>query len=147
MKYLTFSIISIIFSFINIQAQSDEICGFWLTEKGDSQVQVFKASNGKFYGKVVWLEKNKDTTDTKNPNKKLRSKKVLGLQILNNSIFNPKSKTWEAGTIYDPESGNTYDCYLWFDKDKNILKLKGYVLGIKFLGRESQWKREPKLRP
>jgi len=147
MKHITFLIVSIIFSFLNIQAQSDEICDFWLTEKGDSQVQVFKASNGKFYGKVVWMEKDKDATDTKNPNEKLRSVKVVGLQILNNSIYNPKSKTWEAGTIYDPESGNTYDCYLWLDKDKNILKLKGYVLGIKFLGRESQWKREPKLTP
>ena len=144
------TILSIVISFIIVlgsYAQSDDLCGFWLTEKHDSQVQVFKASNGKFYGKVAWMEKNKDTTDTKNPNEKLRSKKILGLQILNNSVYNPESKTWEGGTIYDPESGNTYSCYLWFDKDKNILKLKGYVLGIKFLGRESQWKREPKLRP
>lgn len=147
MKNITILIASFIFSFINVMAQGDEICGYWLTEKGDSQVQVFKASNGKFYGKVAWMEKNKDTTDTMNPNEKLRSKKVLGLQILNNSIYNPKSKTWEGGTIYDPESGNTYDCYLWLEKDKNILKLKGYVLGIKFLGRESQWKRELKIRP
>ncbi len=147
MKNITLIIIPIIFSFINVQAQSDEICGYWLTEKGDSQVQVFKVSNGKFYGRVVWMDKEKDAKDTKNPNEKLRSVKVVGLQILNNSIYNPKSKTWEGGTIYDPESGNTYDCYLWLDMNKNILKLKGYVLGIKFLGRESQWKREPNLRP
>ena len=147
MKTFLLTFLTVVSIAITTSAQSDEICGYWLTEKGDSQVQVFKASNGKYYGKVAWMEKNKDTTDTKNPNVKLRTKKVLGLQILNNAVYNPKSKTWETGTIYDPESGNTYDCYLWFDKDRNLLKLKGYVLGIKFLGRESLWKREPNLRP
>jgi len=147
MKTFLLTFLTVVSIAITTSAQGDEICGYWLTEKGDSQVQVFKASNGKYYGKVAWMEKNKDTTDTKNPNVKLRTKKVLGLQILNNAVYNPKSKTWETGTIYDPESGNTYDCYLWFDKDRNLLKLKGYVLGIKFLGRESLWKREPNLRP
>lgn len=147
MKHFIFSTISIVISFLTIHAQSDDVCGLWLTDKSDSQIQIYKAANGKYYGKIAWMDKDRDKLDVENPNDKLKSRKVFGIQIMNNVYYNSKSKTWEGGTIYDPESGKTYDCFLWFEKDRNLLMLKGYVLGMKFLGRETQWKREPKLRP
>jgi len=135
-----------LFQFIML-AQEDELCGYWLTLKGNTQIQIYKAANGKFYGKVVWLRYQKDRLDLKNPDENLRTRKILGLQIINNFVYNPGSKTWEKGTIYDPENGKTYNCNIWFDgKRKDILKLKGFVLGMKFLGREAIWIRESALK-
>ena len=49
-------------------------------------------------------------------------------------------KNGEAGTIYDPKSGKTYDCYAWMESD-DVLQLKGYVVGIKWLGKKTAWSR------
>ena len=46
---------------------------------------------------------------------------------------------WKGGDIYDPESGKTYSSYM-FLKDKNTLKVRGYV-GISLFGRTEVWTR------
>ena len=131
---------------LNVFAQSDDICGYWRTVKGNTQIEISKAANEMFYGKIVWLRTEKDRPDYKNPIEKYRTRKVLGLQILNNFVFDPKSKKWVKGTIYDPENGNTYFCTLWFGKENSILKIRGHSPGIKVLSREAEWIREAKLR-
>ena len=127
-------------------SQSDQVVGFWLTEEGDSQIQIFKTGDNRYSGKIVWMMKDLEAKDDKNPNPKLQNQKIFGLQILSNFTFNAKDKEWINGTIYDPKNGKTYDCYLWFDKDNTKLKIKGFVLGMRFLGRETTWKREKNLR-
>ena len=129
-----------------IKAQPDKILGLWLTEDDKSQVQIFKTPDGKYFGKILWLKDHKYDCDTKNPDVKLRSKKILGLQLLNNFKFNTTDKEWVGGTVYDPDNGKTYDSYMWFDMNNNELHLKGYVLGMRFLGRQTLWKRENNLR-
>jgi len=42
--------------------------------------------------------------------------------------------------VADPKSGNTYDCYAWMESN-DLLKLKGFVAGIRWLGRSSEWYR------
>lgn len=143
------SLISIVFfSFfgISLYSQSNNIVGYWLTAAGDSQIHIFKTSDGKYCGKVVWMKDDQDSKDDKNPNPKLQNRKVLGLQILNNFQYNDRDKEWINGTIYDPNNGKTYDCYMWFDDNRDQLKIKGFVLGIRFLGRQETWKRENSLR-
>ena len=39
-------------------------------------------------------------------------------------------------------SGKTYDCYMWFEDDSKVLYMKGFVLGMRMLGRSSAWKKE-----
>jgi len=99
-----------------------------------------------YYGKIVWLRVHKDRPDYKNPIEKFRTRKILGLQIINNFVFNPESNCYEKGTIYDPEIGYTYMVKIWLGENKNILKLKGHVVGMKLLNRESKWVREYDLR-
>ncbi len=142
----TFIIVLLSIISVSIYSQADNVVGYWLTEEGDSQVQIFKASNGKYYGKVVWMREKKDIKDTENPTPALRSRKIMGLQILNNFMYDNDDKEWTDGKIYDPKNGSTYSSYMWFEKDKNVLKIKGYVLGMRFLGRETTWKRENNLR-
>jgi uncharacterized protein (DUF2147 family) len=71
----------------------------------------------------------------------------MGLQILKGFSYNEKAKNWEKGTIYDPKNGKTYDCYMWFEGNNDkVLKIKGYVLGMRWLGRQTTWTREDKKR-
>jgi uncharacterized protein (DUF2147 family) len=71
----------------------------------------------------------------------------MGLVILQGFRANPETKRWEGGTIYDPKNGRTYDAFIWRDPDKpGVLFLKGYVLGITWLGRSTTWTDENALR-
>lgn len=136
-------ILLLLVSNIKIFSQvSDDIIGYWLTEDGRGQIQIYKKDN-KYYGKIIWTLENKDKTDVNNPDPTLRNRKIIGLEILKDFKFNVEKKIWDGGTIYDPESGNTYSCYIWFENsDKNKLYLKGYILGMKMLGRKTIWTRE-----
>jgi uncharacterized protein (DUF2147 family) len=127
-------------------AQADKIVGIWAPAKGTSQVRIFKATNGKYYGKVEWLKVDKDKLDINNPDESQRDKKIWGLMILKDFSYNTEKNRWEGGTVYDPDNGKTYDCYVWFDGDANVMTLKGYVLGMKFIGRAEDWKRETELK-
>jgi len=125
--------------------QADKIVGIWVPAKGTSQVRIFKATNGKYYGKVEWLKEDKDKLDVNNPEEAQRSKKIWGLMILKDFTYNSEKNRWEGGTVYDPDNGKTYDSYVWFDGDDNTMTLKGYVLGMKFIGRAEDWVRNAEL--
>lgn len=130
---------------------ADKVVGYWLTQYKDSQVKIFKATNGKYYGEVKWLEKpnNDDGTprlDKENEDEKLRTRPILGLRLLNGFEYDEKDQEWVEGTIYDPKNGKTYSCFMWFDDgDDNTLHVKGFI-GFSLLGREVEWTREDKLR-
>ena len=129
-------------------APEDKIVGVYLTAAKTSQVRVFKATDNKYYGKVAWITlESRNKIDSLNPDPKLRTQKRLGMLILRGLSYNAKEQKWENGTVYDPDNGKTYDCFLWFDPaNPSVLKLKGYVLGMRFIGRESEWIKEAKLR-
>lgn len=136
----------------NVSSQeADKVVGFWLTQYKDSQVKIFKAKDGKYYGNVKWLEEpngddGKPRLDKENENEKLRNKPILGLQILKGFKYDKDDKEWVDGTIYDPKNGKTYKCFMWFDEgDTNTLHVKGFI-GFSLLGREVEWTRENKLR-
>ena len=148
MKTINITILLFVLYLNPVFSQADNVTGYWLTDKDESQIQIYKLSDGKYYGKVVWIkeDKDRDKKDDKNPDVKLRNRKILGLQIINGFYYKAKKKEWSNGTIYDPKIGKSYDCFMWFEGDPNILNIKGFVLGIRFLGRETIWKRENKLR-
>ncbi|MBN2699441.1 MAG: DUF2147 domain-containing protein, partial [Bacteroidales bacterium] len=59
-------------------AQADRIMGIWLTEEGNSQVEIKKDAEGRYYGKIIWLEEpmenGKPKLDNENPDPKLQSR-------------------------------------------------------------------------
>ena len=113
---------------------AQDIKGKWLTEAGDAQVEIYE-QNGKMNGKIVWLEKGPDTKDVHNKDEKLRSRKLMGVNIL--SGLTKKDDKWEGGRIYNPKNGKNYKCAIWLDGDK--LKVRGY---IGFLYETQTWKRK-----
>lgn len=150
MKKLTF-LSGFIFLFALASfAQADNLVGYWLTQDGDSQVRIFKATNGKYYGVIEWLkdplnDQGEPKVDDKNPDASLHTRPVLGLQLLKDFVYNGDKKEWAGGTIYDPKSGKTYDAFMKLDSN-DVMKLKGFVLGMRFLGREATWTRDKELR-
>jgi uncharacterized protein (DUF2147 family) len=123
----------------------NSIVGIWWNDKKTSKIEV-KEENGKFTGTVIYINPEKYVNgepekDFNNPDPNLRTRSRLGLQILKGLQYVAKDKNWQNGRIYDPDNGKTYDCYAWLDKDPNILYLKGYLLGMKFVGRSTTWTR------
>lgn len=126
-------------------AKGDEVIGVWLTQDNDSKVEITKTEEGKYYGQIIWLLNPKDDSgnirkDTKNPKDELKSRKIEGLNILNDFEYNADDEEWQDGTIYDPKSGSTYKCYMWFKSDSDILYVKGYI-GFSIIGKTVSWKR------
>lgn len=123
-------------------AQKDKVEGKWLNQEKDAKVEIYKAKNGKFYGKIIWLKEpdrnGKPKTDDKNPKENLRSQPIIGLLILKG--FNKDGdNTYEDGTVYDPKNGKTYSCKITYE-NANTLSIRGYV-GISMLGRTTTWTR------
>jgi uncharacterized protein (DUF2147 family) len=128
--------------------EAQKIAGVWWNDKKTSKIEV-KEENGKFIGTVIFINPEKYVNgepekDHQNPDVKLRSRSRLGLQILSGLKYYPSDKEWQGGRIYDPDNGKTYDCFAWFDKDPDVLSIKGYVVGIKWLGRSTKWTRATK---
>lgn len=124
---------------------AQKITGIWWNAEKTSKIEV-KEENGKFTGTVVYINPEKYVNgepekDTENPDVKLRSRSRLGLQILSGLQYNAGDKEWQGGRIYDPDNGKTYDCYAWLENNPNVLSIKGYVVGIKWLGRSTTWTR------
>ena len=64
----------------------------------------------------------------------------MGLTLLEGFKYDEDDNEWNSGTIYDPKSGNTYKCYMWLDKNQNVLNVKGYI-GVSIIGRKVSWTR------
>ncbi|MDA9555311.1 DUF2147 domain-containing protein [Pelobium sp.] len=120
---------------------ADAIVGKWLNKDKDAHIQIYKKGSS-YFGKLVWLknpndEAGKAKVDTKNPDDKLKSRPIWGLEILQNFTYD--DGTWEDGTIYDPKSGKTYSCKMTL-KDTNSLNVRGFI-GISLIGRTDVWTR------
>jgi len=150
MRKLTALIGIMFFVSYTLLAQTDRVVGFWLNEDGNAQIEIYRVAGSQYNGKIVWLEEplEDDGTpkvDDENPDRSLRNRPLLGLEILTGFSYNASKQEWEKGRIYDPDNGRTYDCYMSLD-GHNTLKIRGFVLGMRWLGRSTEWKRERSLR-
>ncbi|WP_303310065.1 DUF2147 domain-containing protein [Hymenobacter sp. BT730] len=112
------------------------IVGRWMPADKQGTLEIYE-QKGRFYGKVVGPT-TPPRYDTQNPNPKLRRRQLLGAVILQNFRYDGQG-AWRGGTIYDPNSGNTYSCTLKL-RNANTLVVRGYV-GISLLGRTVVWTR------
>lgn len=135
MKYLTLLIAIIFFTTLLSHAQ-DQVVGVYHTPNKDGKIEIYKKGQ-KYYGKITDGD-NPGRLDTKNPDKSLRSRKLLGAEILTGFVY-AGDNTYEDGKIYDPDSGNTYSCTMTLDKNNN-LQVRGYV-GISLFGRTETFTR------
>jgi uncharacterized protein (DUF2147 family) len=121
----------------------DRICGKWMAAEGNLMVQVYKDKD-EFRAKIVWFKDDpskpmEEWSDKHNPDPALRSRKILGLNVVNGLKYNNRSDTWEDGTIYDAQHGKQWDAVGYIDKD-GLLKVKGYW-HFKIFGKTMVFKR------
>ena len=131
-----------VYAMAGFAQEADKIVGIWWNDEKTSKIKVEK-EDGKYIGTIVYMipEKYEDgepPKDDENPDKALQSRSIVGLQILSGLKYDADDKEWDDGTIYDPKSGKTYDCYVWLESNE-LMKLKGYVAGIKWMGKSSEW--------
>jgi uncharacterized protein (DUF2147 family) len=122
---------------------TDDLLGVWEPSHGKGRVKIEKIGD-KYFGKVVWIrepldpETGEKKLDKNNPDPTLRKRKRLGLRVLQDFVSNGNGY-WDSGTIYDPETGTTYNCKITM-KNKNTLDIRGFV-GVSVFGRTDTWKR------
>ena len=138
---ITLFVLSSIFVFAQ---KNIGIVGDWYTE--DKEAVVTISTDGKtFFGTTTWMKEPRDSKgnlklDELNPEEKLRSRKRLGLKIMEGFIYKGEN-TWEDGRIYKPTNGKTYGGTATL-VNKNTLDLKGYLLSLPFIGKTSTWTRK-----
>jgi len=125
-------------------SQIDKILGDWKTiddEDGTAKsiVHIFKATNGKYYGKIEKLFKNPNSlcTECKGEN---YNKPKLGMRIINDMVL--KDGTLTNGTILDPNNGKVYKCNITYNAKTGKLEVRGSLDKAGVIGRTQIWVKE-----
>jgi uncharacterized protein (DUF2147 family) len=119
-------------------AQAD-VTGVWWTPRENGKIHITRDSSGRVSGRIIaGLPQDAEKTDIHNPDAELRQRRVLGLTMLKD--FQPGEEgKWTGGTLYDPDSGQTYKGMMWVDGPDRLM-LRGFV-GITLLGRTETLRR------
>jgi len=143
-RFFTGSLILIIVSLtFNVRSSSleacDRICGKWQSEKKNCVVQVYRDGDD-FKARLVWFDDSDEPgkpmesrLDYKNPEKSLRTRKLIGLNVLEQLEYKPKTNSWENGMIYDAQTGKKWNSLAYLTSE-GALKVTGYW-HFKFIGR------------
>lgn len=129
----------LLLSLFTYSLNAQNIFGKWKTiddntGKARSIVEITK-KNGKAYGKILKLFREPgeeldpicdECTDYR------KDKKVIGLTIITD--MEKDGEEWGDGEILDPENGKIYDCKIWVEDGK--LMVRGYVA---FFFRTQTW--------
>lgn len=148
MKYifLVFALLPLC-SFKNIaNKNTDAIIGKWMnTEDNNLEVEVYKSGN-EYKAKIIWFDDTDDKArpmaercDTKNPDKTLRTRKIIGLEVMHGLVYNEDDDEWQDGRIYDASTGKEWNAKAWINKD-GYLKVRGYW-HLEFLGQNMCFKK------
>ncbi len=120
-------------------AQKDKIERIWYNEEKTVKIQIFKAADGIFYGKIIWMVRpleadGKIKLDKLNPDHKAKTQPILNSVILKGFTRSATDTSmYENGTVYSPANGKTY-CGVIIHRGKE-LKLRGYFCGFSILGK------------
>ena len=120
-------------------AFAQDVIGKWKLEDGTAIVEVYK-SGDVYNGKIVWLQNPTEAdgspaVDDNNPDKALRSRRLIGLNMLSN--LKKDGAEYNGGKIYDPGNGKTYNCSMKVEGD--ILHVRGSLDKKGLLGRTMDW--------
>ncbi|MHA7057375.1 DUF2147 domain-containing protein [Aquimarina sp. M1] len=129
MRFIFIALISFLY-FSSITPET--YIGKWKIE-GGSIIEIYRDGDH-FFGKINKRAErpisNLNGLDNNNPDRTLRRRPLLGMNILNNLSF--EDGELAGGTIYNADSGKTYDVKVWIDSDNtNLCYIRAYK-GILF---------------
>ncbi|MBO5978738.1 MAG: DUF2147 domain-containing protein [Bacteroidales bacterium] len=118
---------------------AQDVIGKWKLDDGSAIVEVYKQGDA-FNGRIVWLKEpngpdGKPALDVNNPDKALRGRKLMGLNMLHG--LKAADGEYSGGSIYDPGNGKTYNCSM--KVEGNTLKVRGSLDKKGLLGRTMDW--------
>ena len=118
---------------------AQNVVGKWKLEDGSAIVEVYQEGDV-FNGKIVWLKNPTEAdgspaVDNNNPDTKLRSRQLIGLNML--CGLKKNGSEYSGGSIYDPGNGKTYNCSMQVEVD--VLKVRGSLDKRGLLGRTMDW--------
>ncbi len=121
--------------FVTAQSEADQITGYFLNidpfSKTVSQVEIYKAADGTYEGKVIWTQDE----DRKN---------YEGLVFLTVLTYDKEEKEWVDGRCKYPGKMGSYSMTVSIEKPTQ-LNVRGFV-GLSLLGKTVYWDREAKKR-
>ncbi|MEO6000615.1 MAG: DUF2147 domain-containing protein [Chitinophagaceae bacterium] len=128
----------------NAQTRND-IVGTWMSSQRNVMVKIYTDSSF-FKGKVIWFDDSDNKSlpmnvrkDIKNPNKNLRLRKIIGIDVLRGLRYNAKCKCWQDGKIYDVQTGRTWNASITLE-NINKVKVRGFW-HYEFIGKSMIFRR------
>ena len=125
--------------------KEDAILGKWTNAEKTLIVEVYKV-NTDYKARIDWFHDPKDSAtpidqwvDRKNPEEALRTRKILGMDILSGLEYDNDEDKWINGKIYDATSGKTWDSVVWLN-DEQTMEVRGYYI-FRFLGKTMKFTR------
>jgi uncharacterized protein (DUF2147 family) len=120
------------------------VLGVWIDAKGEGAVEIGPCGD-KLCGKIVWVKDPNDKNgrplvDHFNPEPASKKRPICGLPVIGGLKRQPDG-SWDAGWIYDPNDGKSYDLEVT-TKSADRIQIKGYM-GMKFLNETFIWTRAP----
>ena len=130
------------------QAVPPGFTGVWLDDTGDGAIEIMPCGE-RLCGRIVWLKAPNDKTgrpltDGYNPEATKRKRPICGLPVIGD-LKRQTNGAWDAGWIYDPKEGKSYDVELKL-RSSDRLQVTGY-LGTKFFSETFIWNRAPAALP
>lgn len=144
MKKTLFIIMLAFVQSVCLNAQISKILGEWITVDDNTGqdmavVNIYKATDGKYYGKIVKIlvdgNQNNTCTECTGDDK---NKPILGMVIIRS--MEEKDGELVSGKVLDPDNGKFY--YAKISYDNGRLKLRGSLDKAGILGRSQYWKRK-----
>ena len=135
---LSFLLVSVC---ISMNAQVSSIVGEWKTvddKTGEvkSVVQIYKGTDGLYYGKIIKLFNNPDAVCDECEGKN-KGKPILGMVIVRGMKADGDILT--EGYILDPGNGKEYYASLTYDSKTGKLKVRGSLDKRGWMGRNQYW--------
>ncbi|MDR1545080.1 MAG: DUF2147 domain-containing protein [Prevotellaceae bacterium] len=130
---------------VTANAQVEKLVGYWTsiddkTSTEKSVFQIFKATNGKYYGKLLkLLEPGRSGAVCDKCTGADKDKPLEGMILLKDLTLDGDNLV--GGTILDPENGKTYYCKVSYDAKTDRLKMKGSIDKAGILSRSQYWVR------
>ncbi|MBT2623037.1 MULTISPECIES: DUF2147 domain-containing protein [Chryseobacterium] len=106
------------------------------TKQAKSIVEIYKKTDGSYYGKVSQLLIKPADPNCTNCKDERKGKPILGMEIIKG--LKKDGDEFTGGTITDPKTGKTYKCTITRTGDQ--LNVRGYV-GLSLLGRTQTWQK------
>lgn len=121
-----------------------DITGYWLTANRGTIVQFYKDGDS-YHGKAVWHRQATDRNgkplkDINNPDKSKRNNPLIGSLLVTNLKYNPKTKMYEGGKVYQPNTGRTFDCKVKLTRENNSMEITG-TAGMSMISKTLTWSR------